>query len=157
MATRSVNRLLLVVCVALLVGCSTGRDVRGGATVYRALLDDPIPAGINTVESTGQLAGAETGHVMYLRWRTSEAAIESLLVRYDFIPQNCETDYVRGNLTLPPELQDDIVDWFPFNGSEANRCYVTETPRENDWSARVYSVLMYQPVTGYVYYGEIGS
>ncbi|MFW5690859.1 MAG: hypothetical protein ACOCXZ_00045 [Chloroflexota bacterium] len=147
----------LLLLALSLAACSGGRDVTGGTAVFRALIEDPVPPGISDIASTGLLAGEEgSGHIVYLRFRVTPDYVDALITARRFEPVGCADDFVRGNLTLSQGLESDIVDWNPFNGDPANRCYATGRSYTNQWTRGARGMFLYQPATGYVYYNELG-
>jgi len=151
----SVRAFGVLVALLLLAGCATGRSVTNGDQVFKAIIQDPVPAGVSDIESTGSFAGEGfTGHDLYVRFRVTDAYLAKLLRLRDFQPFDCESDFVQGNLTLPMGLETDILDWQPFNGEIV--CYVTGRSYTNEWTRGARAVIVYQPQTGFLYYNEIG-
>jgi len=153
----SVRRTVMLLVVLLLAGCSTGRSATDGTQVFKAILQDPIPAGVSHIESTGAFAGeGYSGHDLYLRFHVTDAYLAELIAFRRLVPADCGSDFVRGNLTLSMGLETDILDWNPFNGDPDTQCYTTGRSYTNTWSRGARAVMAYQPRTGLVYYNEVG-
>jgi len=142
----------------LLAACGgSGRDVRDGQAVYRALIADPIPAGVTEIATTGHISD-DNGHVMYLRFMMTTEAFDDLLQARRFEPFDCDDEFVQGTLTLSNDLERDIPGWAPFD-TDGALCYASGRSYTNQWTRGARAVILAHPVSAgrvMVYYNELG-
>lgn len=150
---------LLLVLMGVLAACDdgSGRDLTDGRAVFRATIQDPIPDGVSNIVSTGLMAGeGASGHILYLRFSVTDAALADLLALHEFEAVDCDDPFIQGNLTLSQGLEADITDWRPYEVDPESQCYVTSRSYRNEWTRAARGIFMYQPRTNRVYYNEQG-
>lgn len=154
---------LLALALVLMIGLTAcdgdRRNVRDSRAVFRALIADPIPAGVSDIATTGHVSDGH-GHMMYLRFAMTADALDDLLQLRRFEPFDCEDEFVQGSLTLSNDLERDIPDWSPFD-TEGALCYASGRSYTNQWTRGARAVMLVQAAQTpadrlTVYYNELG-
>lgn len=157
LAVRIILPFLLIV-IAIVVPLITrhsddSRNPNNAEQLFRTLWMDPIPAGVRSLVSAGNVT--DDAYVLYLRFIAPQSIVTDYVTEHGYITADCTSDLIGGGIAIDTDLERRIPDWRPYQ-ADAMSCYITENPIPTGWSETARGIIVHHRETGVVYYNEVG-